>query len=86
MKIKNLINENELKEKFDPHGTYDYASIMRKIETTRVERSVVLCKNCQFSRNNVTGDPDDWYCEKSWRGRVHVDENDFCSWGKGVDE
>lgn len=82
--MTNFINEKELKDKFVPGQVYDYGSIMRKIETTRVERSVVLCRNCQFSRNNVTSDPDEWFCERSWRGRVKVEATDFCKWGEPV--
>lgn len=80
--MTNFINEKDLKAKFVPNQVYDYGSIMRKIETTRVD--ITFCKDCQFARNDVTGDPEDWYCEKSWRGRVSVEATDFCKWGEPV--
>ena len=80
--MTNFINEKELKDKFVPGQVYDYGYIMRKIETTRVD--ITFCKDCQFARNNVTSDPDEWCCERSWRGRVKVDATDFCKWGEPV--
>lgn len=68
--MTNFINEKELKDKFVPGQVYDYRSIMRKIETTRVD--ITFCKDCQFARNNVTGDPDEWFCERSWLSLIHI--------------
>jgi len=82
--MSEYINKEELMAKFDPGKEYNYHSIWRKVETTRVLRSVVLCRNCQFARNDVTGDPDEWFCERSWRGRVKVEADDFCKWGEPV--
>ena len=80
-----LINEKELKEKFEPKQAYFSESIFRKIEATRVE--CVLCKECVYMRETTSeyhktvDDEVRYFCEREMPRR-EVEKDGFCKWGE----
>ena len=78
--MTNLINEKELKDRFEYGQTYCYADIMAKIETSRVidAEEVVYCEDCDKA---VQNDQEEWFCDRLGWYKPRVDAKHFCKYG-----